>query len=313
VNDFDIRTSQIDDNSCIVLAGRKANEDHKKSTSIHQAIIVGHFMLDSDTRSLSPRNESISDFRFLQVEHTISDLGATISEALIGLEDSVNVTHITLSEVVSSNIPSKSTVILTVEIQKNLLSSVNETEMSKLKIITDNAANIVWLTNANFMDCKNPETGLVNGFSRALMLEQPSLKFFTLDIDGASSTTTTAKQIIDILHQDEGSIDYEFLQRNGVIHVSRFVPDEDLNQKFQQKQGRIVGEVALKDARDARLVIQNIGQFDTLTFKQEIHQEPLPDTYVEIEVKSVGLNAKVCSENHDCHPDTNSGTRIFMF
>ncbi|PQE17058.1 polyketide synthase protein [Rutstroemia sp. NJR-2017a BBW] len=265
VNDFDIRTSEIDDNSCVVLAGRKANEEHKRSTSIHQAIIV---------------------------EHTISDLGTTISEALTNLKNTVNVTHITLSEVASSNIPSKSTVILTAETQKNLLSTVTETEMSKLKIITDNAANIVWLTNANFMDCKNPETALVNGFSRALMLEQPSLKFFTLDIDGASSRTTTARHIIDILHQDEFSIDYEFLQRNGVIHVSRFVPDEDLNQKFQQKQGRIVGEAALKDARDARLIIQNIGQFDTLTFKQEIHQEPLPDTYVEIDVKSVGLNAK---------------------
>ncbi|ESZ92331.1 polyketide synthase [Sclerotinia borealis F-4128] len=48
-----------------------------------------------------------------------------------------------------------------------------------------------------------------------------TLKFFTLDIDDNTPVTRTTQNILDILAQKEGSLDFEFVQQNGVIHVTK--------------------------------------------------------------------------------------------
>jgi len=127
------------------------------------------------------------------------------------------------------------------------------------------------------------------------MLEQPSSRFFVLDIDNESNVDTTAQNVVDMLSQvnNEQTCDFEFVQRRGILHISRFVPDEMLNEKFQQKQGKFVVEMPLRDVKESRLIIQKAGQFDTMYFKQEVEETALDNDFVEVEVKSVGLNAKV--------------------
>lgn len=200
-----------------------------------------------------------------------------------------------LDEISSSSITSGSTVILTIETNMELLADLDSTRMSILKHITNNATNIVWITGMGLMNCKNPNTALVNGLSRALMLEQPSSRFFVLDIDNESNVDTTAQNVVDMLSQvnNEQTCDFEFVQRRGILHISRFVPDEMLNEKFQQKQGKFVVEMPLRDVKESRLIIQKAGQFDTMYFKQEVEETALDNDFVEVEVKSVGLNAKV--------------------
>ena len=127
------------------------------------------------------------------------------------------------------------------------------------------------------------------------MLEQPSLNFFTLDIDGSSQPHVTAEHVVDILMQAiDGSVcDFEYVERQGVIHVSRFMPDEALNETFRQKQKAQPVEMTLQEARPSQLSIQNVGQLDTICFQQDLDQKPLDPDSVEIEVRSFGLNAKV--------------------
>lgn len=186
---------------------------------------------------------------------------------------------------------------MTVEADSPLLSVLNESQMTRLKCITDNAATIVWITSTALKNCENPDTALVGGLSRALMLEQPSLNFFTLDVDGESDSVVTAQHVVAILAQAErgGFCDFEFVQRQGILNVSRFIPDETLNEDFRQRQGGHPVGRSLRDAKDCRLIIKNAGQFDTLMFVQELEEGPLKPDFVEVEVVSVGLNAKVCS------------------
>ncbi|THV53463.1 hypothetical protein BGAL_0050g00300 [Botrytis galanthina] len=264
LQDFDITSCRLEQGGSLILARKHSKESPKDTSAIENIVLV---------------------------EDTLSDLGESMMQAFRD-HISVSATHTTLSEIDSASIPSKATIIVTVEMQKNLLSSINDAEMKALKVITDNAANLVWITSTEMLNCKNPNTALVNGLSRALMLEQPSLKFFTLDIDSTTSATRTTQNILHILAQKEDLLDFEFVQQNGVIHVSRFVPDEKLNAKFREKQGRMVVTMPLKDVQDARIAIQDVGQFDTLSFRQEVEQTSLPDNFVEVEVKSVGLNAK---------------------
>ena len=61
--------------------------------------------------------------------------------------------------------------IVTVKVDSALLSVVRDAEMILLKVITDNASTIIWVTGVALLDCKNPDMALAAGFSRVVMLE----------------------------------------------------------------------------------------------------------------------------------------------
>ena len=200
-----------------------------------------------------------------------------------------------MSDASGETIPRGSIAIVTSELTKSLLANVDDAQLAQVKAITNNASTIIWITSSALLDCHNPDMALVNGLSRAIMLEQPSLNFFTLDVDGTTQLHITADHIVDILMQaNDGSVcDYEYVERQGVIHVSRFMPDETLNETFRQKQKAQPVEMTLQEARPSQLSIQNVGQLDTICFQQDFDQKPLDPESVEIEVRSFGLNAKV--------------------
>jgi hypothetical protein len=128
------------------------------------------------------------------------------------------------------------------------------------------------------------------------MLEQPSLHITILDLDDTLPTSQALNGIAAVLRQSVESAvpDCEYALKNGTLHISRMLPEETMNGTFREKQDEIPRLLPLKDASPARLSIGTVGQFDTLAFRQEAADEsPLAPGTVEIEVKSVGLNAKV--------------------
>ncbi|KAI1331323.1 hypothetical protein F5Y16DRAFT_395208 [Xylariaceae sp. FL0255] len=84
--------------------------------------------------------------------------------------------------------------------------------------------------------------------SRALMFEQPSLKIFTSDNSSKDP-------------------DNEFVQNNNVVHVSRFVPDDAVNQAFRSSQGPGTVKSTLSEAGDFRLAVRQVGEPDTIHFR----------------------------------------------
>jgi len=207
-----------------------------------------------------------------------------------------DIPRISFADVSKDLVPSGAVVFSTLETERPLLSTLTDDEMVRLKVITDNASNLVWATGGGLLKGVNPDFGLVSGLSRAMMLEQPSLRFFTFDIDQVDvQPTKTAENMIAVLNQQRNeNLDFEFIQHQSVIHVSRFVPDDALNDAFRQKQGAEAISMTLADAKPARLYIDQVGQFDTIYFKKEVAPEQtLKSDHVEVEVKSVGLNAKV--------------------
>ena len=84
------------------------------------------------------------------------------------------------------------------------------------------------------------------------------------------------------------------VKHQGIVHISRFVADENMNTAFRQKQGDQAMLKPLKQVGSLRLTIEKLGQFDSLAFKEDIpSSDELDVNFVEIEVKAVGLNAKV--------------------
>ena len=84
------------------------------------------------------------------------------------------------------------------------------------------------------------------------------------------------------------------MSRNGLLHVSRFVPDDGLNSRFSQRKNQQPTEMTLEAASPARLAIKTIGNMDTIYFQQESDVEAeIPKGEVDVNVKAVSLNAKV--------------------
>lgn len=205
--------------------------------------------------------------------------------------------RVSLSVITIASLPPGTSVICTVELYESMLTTLTESEMSSMKILTDQAAYILWVHRGGNMDAERPDLAKVTDFSRSLVLEQPSLRFFSHDIDNPDAdpeaSITNIFRTLDDLHSDD-CLDLEVVEKHGVPFTQRFVPEEDLNETFRQKQGNRFAVKTLDDNKPVRLTIQSIGQFDTLTFKPEMSgDEELKAGFVQMDVKSVGLNAKV--------------------
>ena len=205
--------------------------------------------------------------------------------------------RVSLSVVTIASLPPGTTVICTVELHEPMLTTLTESEMSSMKIMTDHAAYILWVHCGGNMDAERPDFAMVTGFSRSLVLEQPSLRFFTHDIDDPiadpEASITNILRTLDDMHSDDCH-DLEVVEKHGVPFTQRFAPEEGLNETFRKRLGNRSTVNRLGENKPVRLTIQSIGQLDTLAFKPETTgDDEIKAGFVEVDVKSVGLNAKV--------------------
>ncbi|KAK7706632.1 Type I Iterative PKS [Diaporthe eres] len=145
-----------------------------------------------------------------------------------------------------------------------------------------------------------PDLALSNGFSRALMLEQPSLNFVVLDEGPIChhddiTYANVARVIRSSCINDSTEVDKEFIQKDGLLYISRFGPDFDLNSLFSrrlQTQNRILRS-KLSAAHPAKLALGGNGSGDTIHFEQV--REPTSETpngFIDVLVKAISLNPK---------------------
>lgn len=237
-------------------------------------------------------HKSLKGHNFVIIDQGLNKLNEAVMRNLLEATGR-SATRLALNEVTENSITPGATVFSFIECHKPVLSSATDDEMYRIKLITNNASNIIWVTGGNLLEGTRPDFALVSGLARALMLEQPSLKFFTFDVDDiVSQVQLTAEHLVSVLTQKSNSIDFEFIQRQTVVHVSRFVPDDCLNKSFVQKQGIGIIDMPLQEAKPVKMSIERVGQFDSLFFRQVKLQGPLQATDIQVQVKSVGLNAK---------------------
>lgn len=247
-------------------------------------------------RQLVPRNVEINNDILVVERKEEVEFNSHLISALQGRLGEDSVKRTTLGALSASDIGPSTTVISTIELHEPILSSMTPSELASVKIITDNTESLLWITGGGQLDGMRPEFAMASGWQRSLILEQPNLRCFIFDIDEVDETYEASCKnilaILDDLHSD-GIPDCETCQKAGVPYLSRFVPEEEMNHTFRQKMSKSESSVPLKDARPCRLAIKNIGQFDTLAFEQTtIVRDNLAADFIEVDVKSVGLNAK---------------------
>jgi acyl transferase domain-containing protein len=284
------------DDEAIILALFPDGADKKIETDVLSSVSCpvndGRGSLVAIRRTAQPRKDAMSKQGSLIVEQETTQLGAALHAALSAASGK-EVSRVLLKDLVAEDVPQGVDVFNLCEATSPLLSTISDEDMDKVKLMTENASSLVWVTNGNILQGGHPDYGLVSGLSRAVMLEQPSLKFFTFDIDTPEvDTDLTAARLVAILDQAGRKHDWEFVQWKGVVHVSRFTPDDKINADFRNRQGFEKAQVALKDAGNAQLTMEHPGQFDSIYYIQQEPPTSLGENDVYIKVSTVGINAK---------------------
>ena len=184
------------------------------------------------------------------------------------------------------------------EMEHEFLATLNSEDMDRFRKITDNVTNLLWLTGGNMLAAPNPDLSLSNGLSRALMLEQPALRYIVLDI-GADFTkpdhdAAICNNIAAALTFRNAMDDNEFIQKDGVLSISRFAPAVELNALFRQRMAtESMTLTRFGEVGPAKLSVGQVGMTDTIHFQQVAQLETTPPAgFVDVDLRAVGLNAK---------------------
>ncbi|KAI0189868.1 reducing type I polyketide synthase 10 [Astrocystis sublimbata] len=284
----------LDDGASIVIFGSQTEVDFIESSGLsYLHLPLAHDMaLIVARQPRTPIPEPLQKRKFLVVERESSQLGSALIDGL-KLVQGCEVTRTTLNDLTTEKVARDTTVFNLCELHSPLLSTISDQEMQRVKLMTENATSLIWVTSGNALQGEKPDSALAVGLARAVGMEQPSLKFYTYDVDDPDTDIdVTVRNLLSVLTQEGPRPDMEFVQQNGVVHVSRFVPDDGVNMLFRNKQGLEPLTLRLDEAKDARLAIERPSQFDSIFFNQQEPPSQLSPGDIRIQVRAAGVNAK---------------------
>ncbi|KAL6797448.1 polyketide synthase [Trichoderma sp. SZMC 28013] len=205
---------------------------------------------------------------------------------------------ITIDNIETVNLNAQVVCISLLEMEHEFLATISSEDMDRFRKITDNVGDLLWLTGANMLSAPNPDLTLSSGLSRALMLEQPALRYAVLDVGAdiskPNSLDSICNNISAALAFRYATDDNEFVQKDGILYISRFAPDIELNALFRQRMTPEAKKlIPLGEVGPAKLSIGQVGMTDTIHFQQISERKTSPPAgYVDVNLRAVGLNAK---------------------
>lgn len=233
-----------------------------------------------------------------QSSPSIDSLATAVAAHLEKNAGVVQLRTVTIDSIETVNLNEQVACVCLLEMEHEFLATISSEYMNRFRKITDNVGGLLWLTGANMLSAPNPDLTLSNGLSRALMLEQPALRYAVLDIGADISKPNYLEPICNsvsaALTFRYATDDNEFIQKDGILYISRFAPDVELNALFRQRMNpETMKLVPLGEVGPAKLSIGQVGMTDTIHFQQVSERKTTPPAgFVDVDLRAVGLNAK---------------------
>lgn len=191
------------------------------------------------------------------------------------------------------------------ELTEPLLTNISSEQWEVLQNLIASRAKILWVTHGSQIDVTHPAGALIHGLLRTIRSEDPGLSLTTLDVE-APALPATATAISSLLSRvaienSEGAVESEYVERKGIIYVSRVLPDEKVNAfKSSQTASENLQSGSLRDQETlVRLRAERIGALDGLVFGEIAPREiPVGPNHVEVDIFAAGLNFKVSAITH---------------
>ncbi|KAF2656390.1 hypothetical protein K491DRAFT_778066 [Lophiostoma macrostomum CBS 122681] len=177
----------------------------------------------------------------------------------------------------------------------------SEHVFGNMKTILATSTSMLWVSSNNIVHSVEPAAGLTVGLLRTVARETPHLRLAHLMVDSKSSDPVeVACQIVTrekrLLTEGNGSSndDLEAFS-DSCIHVSRLVPDTDLNKcyKIQEGMDTEARMARIGDLGPIRATTTRPGLLTSLQFEDDPDMlGPLPDDWVEIRSEAIDVNVK---------------------
>ncbi|KAL9616313.1 MAG: hypothetical protein Q9160_008808 [Pyrenula sp. 1 TL-2023] len=194
------------------------------------------------------------------------------------------------------------------ELTKPILSDMCSERFEAMKRIFTTAHGVLWITRGGQIGPESPDSSLVTGLSRTVRSEYGGSKIIILDVDSCQDSTSPAmtESVVRLFKsqfsREQPSRDYdspvaefEYILRNGRLSIPRLVLDSEFNKsiKLLTEPRRPEFQPFTQPGRPLVIEIESPGLLDSMRFVDDDRtSEPLPDDYVEIEVKATGFNFK---------------------
>lgn len=201
---------------------------------------------------------------------------------------------------------SKSVVLVLDELHRPVLAQADEIQWHAIKCLIGSGKPLLWVTKgAQGNRVTDPNQALVHGLFRVAREEDPRVKVHTLDVQSGTSPATTwaIDTVLDLVgrdsEQDDGAAsaaETEYMERDGVLHVQRLVPDAPLN-AFRRAEEEGLAPVARPfHGTDVQVQLraERLGTLQSLTWCETgvDRDAPLAAGTIQVEVMAIGVNFK---------------------
>ena len=277
-------------------------DDHADSVSMVSTIIT------TAVEPSMPRPLASNDVP--RVVFAYGNIRPSFSFALeeLAIKKGIDVVHCFIHD--SRSIQQGARIVVLADLVSSYLKALDTKALESLKALFQKASSLVWITAGGLMNGAKPEDAVIGGLMRAIITEMPHVKIATIDVDVGYDQIS--QDIADLVLSKEGELvhagsqsgarDSEYAFKDGVLHVSRLVPEHALNQRYLVQEGsaKATEVVRLAEAKPLAIGFDQAGLLSSLYFKEDqAFKGPLLDDEVEIQVRAVGLNVKVSLLPHE--------------
>ena len=198
-----------------------------------------------------------------------------------------------------SHLQPKSVILVLDEMISPVLVSISDSQWNGLRQMISQGHQVLWVTEGSQMKVTNPDNALVHGLFRTIRAEDRAANLITLDVECEKSHSShlAVERVLRLFMTDRPKthVESEFVERNGIIYISRVVPDEFINEaKSNEKVGGPPIPRSLPDIDGvAMLRAERLGTLDSLCYTEVSSKElHVLENHIEVDIKAAGLNFK---------------------
>lgn len=195
--------------------------------------------------------------------------------------------------------PKPGAIVLVVEeLSSNILRSANATQWEAIKTLITSGNRLLWVTKGAQHPVTDPDKALVQGLFRVAHAEDHSTKLATLDVQSSTSRATewAIDQVLRELTSASASAETQYMERNGVLHIQRLLPDAATNDlKRAEVEGHAPTPLPFRtNEAQVALRTERLGTLQSLQWcETDVDAAtPLAPGWVEVEVIAAGVNYK---------------------
>ncbi|UJO24026.1 Prosolanapyrone synthase [Fulvia fulva] len=188
--------------------------------------------------------------------------------------------------------------VILVELEMPVLFELSDEILQGLQHLSQVAASAIYVTNAGTLCGKFPEKSLVVGLVRSISIEEPSFRVATVDLDPEAlpSSLQRAAQIvanveIGFSKNPDTEDDYNFVEQDGVLHISRNIVDTDENSSYHMLHTETTQLRSCPS--DASAYFTRVEDFDALYWDSKEPPMQTPSTNVRVELSRCSLDVYV--------------------